>query len=40
MRSGTGVGEGELSEDPGPTAELLRQLAVVEALWNAEYMAA
>ena len=40
MRSGAEVGEGELGEDPGPTAELLRQLAVVEALWNAEYMAA
>jgi len=40
MRSGTGVGEGELGEDPDPTAELLRQLVVVEALWNAEYTAA
>ena len=30
MRSGAGVGEGELGEDPGPTAELLRQLAVVQ----------
>ena len=40
MRSGTSVREGELGEDPGPTAELLRQLAVVEALWNAEYTAA
>ena len=40
MRSRIGVREGELDEDPSPTAELLRQLAVVEALWNAEYMAA
>ena len=40
VRSGAGVGEGELGEDPGPTAELLHQVAVVEALWNAEYTAA
>jgi len=40
VRSRIGVREGELDEDPSPTAELLRQLAVVEALWNAEYTAA
>jgi hypothetical protein len=40
MHSRTGVREGELDEDPSPTAELLCQLAVVEALWNAEYTAA
>ena len=40
MHSRTGVREGELDEDPSPTVELLCQLAVVEALWNAEYTVA
>ena len=40
VRSEAGVGEGEHGEDPGPTAELLRQLAAAEALWSAEYTAA
>jgi len=40
MRSGAGIGEGELGEDFGPTAERWRCLAVAEVLRNAEYMAA
>ena len=40
MRSGAGIGEGELGEDFGPTAERQRCLAVAEVLRNAEYTAA
>ena len=40
VRSGAGIGEGELGEDFGPTAERQRCLVVVEVLWNAEYTAA
>jgi hypothetical protein len=40
MRSGAGIGEGELGEDFGPTAERWRCLAVAEVLRNAEYTAA
>jgi len=38
--SGAGIGERELGEDFGPTAERRRCLAVVEVLWNTEYTAA
>ena len=40
VRSGAGVGEGELGEDFGPTAERRQCLAVAEVLRNAEYTAA
>ena len=40
VRSRAGIGEGELGEDFGPTAERWRCLAVAEVLRNAEYMAA
>ena len=40
MRSGARIGEEELGEDFGPTAERQRCLVVVEVLWNAEYTAA
>ena len=40
VRSGAGIGEGELGEDFGPTAERQRCLAVAEVLRNAEYTAA
>ena len=40
VRSRAGIGEGELGEDFGPTAERQRCLVVVEVLWNAEYTAA
>ena len=40
VRSGAGIGEGELGEDFGPTAERQRCLVVAEVLRNAEYTAA
>jgi len=40
VRSGAGIGEGELGEDFGPTAEQRRCLAVAEVLRNAEYTVA
>ena len=40
VRSGAGIGEGELGEDFSPTTEWRRCLAVAEVLRNAEYTAA
>jgi len=40
VHSGAGVGEGELGEDFGPTAERRQCLAVAEVLRNAEYTVA
>ena len=40
MRSGAGVGEEELGEDPGPEAERRRWPAVAEVLRNGRTMAA
>jgi len=40
VRSGAGVGEGELGEDLGPTAERRQCLAVAEVLRDAEYTVA
>ena len=40
VHSGAGIGEGELGEDFGPTAEWWRCLVVVEVLQNTEYTAA
>jgi hypothetical protein len=40
MRSGAGIGEGELGEDFGPTAERRWCLALAEVLRIAEYTAA
>ena len=40
VRSGAGIGEGELGEDFSPTTEWRRCLAVAEVLRNAEYKVA
>ena len=40
VRSGAGIGEGELGEDFSPMTEWRRCLAVAEVLRNAEYMVA